>query len=213
MVVEDLGRMSYREAWARQEQVHSAVLAGQEERLLLVEHPPVITLGRRPGVAKNLIASAEQLARMGVEVVETDRGGDITFHGPGQIVAYPVVRLASHQLTVGGYVHGLEDIVIATLAELGLPGACKDPAAVGVWFPENGGLAKICAIGVRIRKGVSMHGIALNVRTDLRYFELIVPCGLVGRPVTSLLKVAGAAAPEMDVVKAALTEQFYRRFG
>ena len=213
MIVEDLGRVAYREAWRYQEKVHDLVLGGGEDRLLLVEHSPVITLGRRPGVVKNLVASAEQLAQMGVEVVETDRGGDITFHGPGQVVAYPIIRLANHQLTVGGYVHTLEDIVIATLSQLGFTGATKDAAAVGVWIPDGETLAKVCAIGVRIRKGISMHGIALNVETDLRYFELIIPCGLAGRPVTSLKKLADDKAPGMEAVKKVLAEGFRRRFG
>src|SRR5579862_1471375 len=111
MRIEDLGQMGYREAWARQEAVHEQVLAGAEECLLLVEHPPVITFGRRPGVDKHLLASPEYLAQLGVEVVQSDRGGDITFHGPGQIVAYPVVRLNDHALSVGGYVHALEHVV------------------------------------------------------------------------------------------------------
>src|SRR4051812_43403331 len=100
MLIEDLGLMSYRPAWKRQEAVHEQVLTGGAERLLLVEHPPVITLGRRPGVDKNLIASPEHLAGLEVEVVQSDRGGDITFHGPGQIVAYPIVRLSDHALSV-----------------------------------------------------------------------------------------------------------------
>ena len=213
MIVEDLGRLGYREASKYQEKIHDLVLAGGEDRLLLVEHSPVITMGRRPGVAKNMVASAEQLAQMGVEVVETDRGGDITFHGPGQIVAYPIIRLANHQLTVGGYVHTLEDLVIATLLQLGFVGATKDAAAVGVWIPDGNALAKVCAIGVRIRKGISMHGLALNVETDLRYFELIVPCGLAGRGVTSLKKLAGDKAPDIEAVKKMLVEHFGVRFG
>src|SRR5579872_6909426 len=108
MLFQDLGRLLYREAWAIQEQVHAQVLSGGEERVLFVEHPPVITFGRRPGVSRNLIASDEQLATLGVEVVQSDRGGDITFHGPGQIVAYPIIRLNDHRLSVGAYVHGLE---------------------------------------------------------------------------------------------------------
>src|SRR5688500_12915134 len=118
MRTEDLGSMPYREAWAAQERVHAEVVGGAEERLLLVEHPPVITFGRRPGVNKNVLASPAQLAAMGVETIESDRGGDVTFHGPGQIVAYPIVRLIDHQLSVGGYVRRLEETVIAALSEL-----------------------------------------------------------------------------------------------
>lgn len=191
MLVQDLGQVRYRDAWALQQEAHERVVAGEAERVLIVEHPPVITLGRRPGIERNLIASDEQLGKLGVEVVASDRGGDITFHGPGQIVAYPIIRLLDHHLSVGGYVRRLEETIIATLGDLGI-GAQRDPGAVGIWVAGAGGtLAKICAIGVRIRKGVSMHGLALNVETDLRYFNLIVPCGLVGRAVTSVRKVLG----------------------
>ena len=206
MLIQDLGRMAYREAWVIQEEAHAQVLAGSEERVLFVEHPPVITLGRRAGVARNLIASDEQLARLGVEVVQSDRGGDITFHGPGQIVAYPIIRLNDYRLSVGAYVHGLERAAIATLGKFGIH--CEaDPAAVGVWTDDRGNRAtraKICAIGVRIKRGVSLHGLALNVDTDLRYFDLIVPCGLADRPVTSLRKIMGDRTPAIDQVKQAL---------
>jgi lipoate-protein ligase B len=203
----DLGTMAYREAWAEQERAHADVLAGGEERVFFVEHPPVITLGRRPGLERNLVASAEQLERLGVELVQSDRGGDITFHGPGQLVAYPIVRLIDHGLLVGAYVRKLQEAVIATLAELGVA-AQRDPGAVGVWTPtETAALAKICAIGVRIRRGVSMHGIALNVTTDLSYFDLIVPCGLAGRSVTSLEKLLGSRTPTMNQVRQRLGAQ------
>jgi lipoyl(octanoyl) transferase len=179
------------------------VLAGGQERILFVEHPPVITFGRRPGVARNLIASDEQLATLGVEVIQSDRGGDITFHGPGQIVAYPIIRLNDHHLSVGAYVHGLERAVIATLAEFGVQSAA-DSTAVGVWADDGGKPAKVCAIGVRIKRGISLHGLALNVETDLAYFELIVPCGLPGRPVTSMRKLLGARTPERAAVQESL---------
>ncbi len=204
MLIQDLSVLSYREAWALQEQAHEKVCAGAEERILFVEHPPVITFGRRAGVEQNLLASAEHLGRLGVEVVQSDRGGDITFHGPGQIVAYPIVRLSDHGLSVGGYVRALESAVIAALVELGVP-AQKDACAVGVWTDDGTGtLAKLCAIGVRIRRGVSLHGLALNVNTDLRYFNLIVPCGLKRRPVTSLQKLLGSRTPSIDALKASL---------
>src|SRR6476620_689274 len=132
MQIADMGLMRYRDAWAAQERAHEEVLNGGEERILFVEHPPVITFGRRAGVDRNLIASQEQLARLGVEVVQSDRGGDITFHGPGQIVAYPIVRLNDRALSVGGYVRRLEESVIAALRELGVA-AQKDTCAIGVW--------------------------------------------------------------------------------
>ncbi len=214
MIVEDLGTMAYRDAWAKQEAVHAEVVAGAEEQLLLVEHPPVITLGRRPGVNKNIIAPAAELAKLGVEVVESDRGGDVTFHGPGQLVAYPIVRLIDHKLSVGGYVRALEEATIAALHEIGIP-AQKDHCAIGVWAPDpahDNQLAKLCALGVRIRRGVSMHGIALNVTTDLRYFNLIVPCGLTCRPVTSVKQLLGDRSPSMDDVKAVLSRHVRTEF-
>lgn len=212
MLVEDLGTISYRDAWTHQERVHAEVVAGGDERILFVEHPPVITCGRRPDVAKNLLASPEQLRKRGVGFIESDRGGDVTFHGPGQIVAYPIVRLIDHQLSVGSYVRRLEQTVIAVLGDLGIP-ARKDECAVGVWTDDGAGnLAKVCALGVRVRRGVTMHGIALNVTTDLNYFALIVPCGLRGRPVTSVQRVLGAASPSIDAVKQVLSRRMLQAF-
>jgi lipoate-protein ligase B len=208
MVVQDLGTMSYRDAWAIQEQLHAQVLEGGHERLILVEHPPVITTGRRPVGMQHLVASKEMLAQMGVELVESDRGGDVTFHGPGQLVAYPIVRLADHRLSVSGYVHQLERVLVEMVGEFGVE-AHVDPSAVGVWVGD----AKVAAIGVRIRRGVSMHGIALNVTTDLNYFNLIVPCGLVGRPVTSLQKLLAGDAPAMGAVKQTLASRMRAAFG
>jgi lipoyl(octanoyl) transferase len=207
MIVRDLGTMAYRQAWALQEEAHAAVVAGGEEQLLLVEHPPVITFGRRPVGQRHLLASPEQLAQRGVEVVASDRGGDVTFHGPGQVVAYPIVRLIDHRLSVGAYVRRLEDVIIATLAEFGLVGQ-KDEPAIGVWVSD----AKICALGVRIRQGVSLHGVALNVDTDLGSFDLIVPCGLADRGVTSMRKLLGPATPAIQAVRQALTQQVVAAF-
>jgi lipoyl(octanoyl) transferase len=232
MLIRDLGILPYRDAWTLQERIHADVVAGAEEQLLLVEHPPVITLGRRPGLSRNIIASPHELALRGVETIESDRGGDVTFHGPGQLVAYPIVRLNDHKLSVGGYVRKLQEIVIQTLNDLGVPSQ-TDPDAIGVWTCPSAPapapdlaterssvgltssstknpaceLAKICAIGVRIRRGVSMHGIALNVATDLSYFNLIVPCGLVGRPVTSIRQLLAEKTPSMPQVKAVLADR------
>ena len=206
MRVDDLGTMRYRDAWALQEAAHTEVVGGAEERILLVEHPPCITFGRRPGVDRNVVAAPDALARLGVEVVPSDRGGDVTLHAPGQLVAYPIVRLNDHRLSVGGYVRALERGVIDALATFGVP-ARKDDCAVGVWTedpPGSGTLAKICAIGVRVRRGATLHGLALNVTTNLRYFDLIIPCGLAGRSVTSIAKLLGPTAPEMLAVKRAV---------
>jgi lipoyl(octanoyl) transferase len=203
MQILDLGQLPYRDAWALQESAHAQVLAGGAERILFVEHPPVITFGRRPGVVRNLIASDEQLAALGVEVVQSDRGGDITFHGLGQIVAYPIVRLNDHRLSVGAYVHGLERVVIATLADFGIRSAANS-SAVGVWADDGGRPAKICALGVRIKRGISLHGLALNVETNLAYFDLIVPCGIADRAVTSMRKLLGEKTPQMATIRESL---------
>jgi lipoyl(octanoyl) transferase len=225
IVVNDLGRMAYRPAWEVQQQVHESVVAGGAETILVVEHTPVITLGRRGQVVGTLLTPIEELASRGVELVHSDRGGDITYHGPGQIVAYPIIRLIDHGLTVGGYVHKLEAIVIGALAEMGIHGE-TDPEAVGVWVAaresrewtaesreeERGELAKICAIGVRIRRGVTMHGLALNAATDLTGFSDIVPCGLAERKVTSVAEALGGSAPQMARVKEILVRHLAEAF-
>ena len=214
MQIQDLGLTAYNTAWKIQEAAHENVLAGGPERIFLCEHPPVITYGRRPGVDKNLLASQDQLKQAGVEIVQSDRGGDITFHGPGQLVVYPIIRLADHGLSVSGYVHLLEKIIIATLEKFQVP-TTTDPGAVGVWTADKSacGPAKVCAIGVRIRRGITLHGLALNVTTDLRHFDLIVPCGLANRPVTSLQQQLGDHAPTMAEVKSILTDEFCGSLG
>jgi lipoyl(octanoyl) transferase len=215
IVVRDLGLMEYRRAWAVQERANADVFAGAGEQLLLVEHPPVITFGRRAETLgqKNLIATRDELAQRRVDVVQSDRGGDVTFHGPGQVVAYPIVRLIDHQLSVGCYVRTLELAVIAALEQFGIA-AQKDPREIGVWAPDDRGtLAKICALGVRIRRGVSMHGVALNVETDLSYFDLIVPCGLAGRSVTSMRTLLRDRTPTIADVKDVLAQHLVRSLG
>ena len=202
---QDLGVMPYRDAWAAQEAAHAEVFGGGENRVFLVEHPPTVTLGRRPDTRRNLVVGPDELAGRGVDLVESDRGGDVTYHGPGQLVVYPVLRLADYGFTVSSYVHWLERVVVDVLAGFGL-GAHADPAAVGVWTDREPA-AKVAAIGVRIRRGVTLHGLALNVTTDLAGFGLIVPCGLVGRPVTSLQRELGDAAPDMAAVKAAVARR------
>lgn len=222
IAVSDLGTLSYESAWAAQREHHAAVLAARDAgfpvvgRLLFVEHvPPVITISRRPDARKHLVASAETLAREGVEVCETDRGGDITYHGPGQLVAYPIVDLNTLGLNLHGYMRLLEEVVIRTLARFGVEGT-REAGATGVWIRKKASShqgieassEKICAIGVRVRRWVTMHGLALNVSTNLAHFDLIVPCGLAGRGVTSLRRELGEACPAMDAVKRALAEEF-----
>lgn len=209
----DLGRLAYAPALDAQRKHHAAVLAARESgscqlgRILTVEHDPVITVTRRPGAADHLLATPELLARHGVELHETDRGGDITYHGPGQQVVYPIIDLKRTRIRVVEYVRLLEQAVIDAIAPLGLEGR-RDPDATGVWItPASGGPdAKICAIGVRVRKWITMHGLALNVRTNLDHFGLIVPCGLAGRPVTSLERELGGRCPPTGKIREAVVE-------
>lgn len=201
MQIVDLGKMRWREAWEIQQETHEKVLRGAEEVIFIVEHPHVITLGRQTEVSlRNVRYSPDELKENGIDLEETDRGGNVTYHGPGQVVCYPIVRLQEHRLTVGKYVRLLQDAIIDCLGRCMLKGVL-DPSAIGVWVQDRNELAKICAIGVRIKRGVSMHGVALNVETDLKYFELIVPCGLNNRPVTSLRRVLGMRAPQTEHVK------------
>ncbi len=211
LTIRDLGRMPYAEALALQRELQRQAIEARPAAgpmfLLLVEHdPPVITISRRPDARRHLTATAAQLAAAGVEVAETDRGGDITYHGPGQLVAYPILDLNALGLRVNGYMRMLEEVVIATIARFGVEGV-RNPGATGVWVERAGSLAKVCAMGVRISRWVSMHGLALNVTTDLAHFDLIVPCGLAGAAVTSLERESGGRCPSMEQVKAALGDQ------
>lgn len=206
----DLGIIGYDPAWELQRQAHEKVERGGEEGVFLLEHKPVITFGRR-GETQTVLVSREELARRGVEVVESDRGGDVTFHGPGQLVVYPIIRLKDHGLLVGGYVKKLENIVVACLKEFGIEGFL-DPGAIGVWVKEpEGRAAKICALGVRVKGGISMHGIALNLSTDLDYFGLINPCG-IGRPATTMRRILGEKAPEMEELKERMKREMAKAF-
>jgi len=184
-----LGRVAYATALDLQRTLQEMRKAGRiENTLLLLEHPPVITLGRNARLA-NVVAPPEFLAQRGVELFEIDRGGDVTFHGPGQLVAYPMVDLRSFEPRVGAveYIRRLEEVLIRTCGDYGI-GTQRIKGLTGVWTyalpkkPE----AKIAAIGVHISRGVTTHGFALNVATDLDFFSLIVPCGLTGKTVTSM---------------------------
>ena len=177
--------------------------AARVGELLFVEHDPVITVTRRAGAAGHVLADDAQLGRLNVEVHETDRGGDVTYHGPGQVVGYPVVDLNRVNCRLHAYLRLLEQTVIDSIGAFGVVGV-RDESATGVWVERDGVLAKVCAIGVRVRRWVTMHGFALNVDPDLSHFGLIVPCGLHGRPVTSLREVLGDGCPSMDDVRAEL---------
>lgn len=174
------------------------------DQLLLVEHPHVVTMGRN-GHMENLIAGEEILSRSGIEFHHTNRGGDVTYHGPGQVVGYPILDLSEWQRDVHAYVRAVEQVVIDTIAVFGLRGA-RVAGATGVWVDG----AKVCAIGIHISRWVTSHGFALNVTTDLQYFQYIIPCGLT-EPVTSM-KALGVSA-SMDEVKLAAREQFAKVFG
>ena len=187
MLILNLGQEPYERAWDLQ---HALVRARQEGRLedilVLLEHDPVITLGRT-GDPRHILASAEELQRAGIRVQRIERGGDVTYHGPGQLVGYPILSLEAHHLGVSDYMHALEEVLIRTLGDLGLP-AQRQAGIIGVWI----GPAKVAALGARVERGVTYHGFALNVNTNLDHFALIVPCGLLGRPVTSMQRELGA---------------------
>ena len=196
--------MSYAEAWALQTSVSGQRKEGLiPDQLLLVEHPHVLTLGRN-GHMENVLLTAERLSELGIEFFESNRGGDITYHGPGQIVGYPIIDLRDWKKDVVAYVRGIEEVVIETLRQFGIDGK-RDPGATGVWTPEG----KICAIGVHISRWVSTHGFALNWTTDLEYFRYIVPCGLP-RPVTSMERLGVTA--ERAAIHQVLVEEFARVF-
>ena len=216
--VVQLGLVDYATALELQRTLRELRKAGDVgDVLVLLEHTPVITLGRNAD-AKHVVASDEVLRRSGVELFECDRGGDVTFHGPGQLVGYPILDLrgfttpGGERKTLGAvdYVRRLEEVLIRTCADFGVA-ATRIPGLTGVWT-ERRKAAKIAAIGVHISRGVTSHGFALNVTTDLEYFNLIVPCGISGKPVTSLAKEAGREI-DMQAACESVTRNFGRVFG
>lgn len=242
----DLGRLAYAPALELQRQTHAAVVAGEAPpTVLLVEHDPVITISRRKTASQHLIAGEAALRQLGIDVQPTDRGGDITYHGPGQLVAYPIIRLAPLGLSISRYMRVLEEIVVEALAAFEVRGV-RDACATGVWVetgerggqatdggqtsadatmgdvkdgcslasgpPSHTNTAKIAALGVRMSRGVTLHGLALNVTTDLRHFQTIVPCGLAGRAVTSMEQILGERTPAMPRVKEEMERAMRRHF-
>lgn len=205
--VEDWGLLDYAEALDRQ---LGRVALRKENRipdtLIFTEHPPVYTIGVRRGADSHLIWSEETLQTKGIKLHRTRRGGDITFHGPGQIVGYPIVALEGPRRDLHRYLHILESTVIATLAELGLD-ADRRERMTGVWIEKR----KICAIGVGVTQWITYHGFALNVSTDLSYFDGIVPCGITDGTVTSIAQESGKEI-DAEEVKKILVTQFNRRF-
>ncbi len=197
-----LGRVPYLDAWELQRRLHGGVARAQiPDQLLLLEHPHVYTLGRR-GKVSDVTATAELLTELGAEVHRVDRGGQATYHGPGQLVGYPIVSLRRWGGGPLRYVRALEQVLIATLAELGIDAQSED-RPIGVWVGD----AKIAAIGVRISHGVAMHGFALNVCPDLSYFGHIVPCGMPDGSATSISKLLSRNV-EVEEVALALVRHF-----
>jgi len=204
----DLGRLDYANALAWQQRLVAQRKQGLvDDHLLLVEHPHVITLGRN-GHKENLLAGDEILSRAGIAFFPTDRGGDVTYHGPGQLVGYPILDLREWKRDVGAYVRAIEQTIIDTLADYGIA-AGRIPKLTGVWVGER----KIAAIGVHISRWVTSHGFALNVATDLTYFQYIIPCGLT-KPVTSMaaLGPVGARRATLGEVGGTLATHFGRIF-
>ncbi len=202
----DLGRRAYREVWELQHRLHEGVRDGSEpETWILVEHLPVVTMGRQ-AKRENVLLSEEMLASRGVDLVQIERGGDVTYHGPGQLVVYPIRKLERFREVVP-LVRSLEGAVIATVGRFGI-GADRWSEHAGVWVGRD----QICAIGLAVQKMVSLHGIALNVSTELDYDRLINPCGLTDRGITSISKETGRAV-SLDEVKPILIEELEQAFG
>ena len=225
VVFEDLGRADYAPVWAIQEERLAAMtglkrteaaLSPMERstvhHLYFVEHDPVYTLGKS-GDMHNLLLNEAGLQQKGIAFFKTNRGGDITFHGPGQIVGYPILDLEKLKTDIGWYLRSLEEIIIRTLANYGLKGE-RSAGETGVWLDPDiaGRERKICAMGVRCSRWVTMHGWALNVNTPLHYFDYIVPCGIRNKAVTSLQQELGQEM-DMEEVKQVLREKFEEVFG
>ena len=220
--ITELGFLPYSEAWDIQEEYFSNTIAVKrqnrqlnssiltENHLLLVEHPPVFTIGKS-GKIDHLLLKEEVLKSKGIAFFKTNRGGDITFHGPGQLVGYPILDLDNFFTDIHKYLRYLEEIIIKTLSDFGLNSARSD-GETGVWLDLDTPFArKICAMGVRASRWVTMHGFALNINTDLSYFDYIVPCGIQGKGVTSIAKeLKGEVDPSL--VKAAVLKHFSEVF-
>jgi lipoyl(octanoyl) transferase len=203
-----LGRMPYAEALELQRQIARDRISGAipQDVLLLVEHPPVVTLGRA-SKEKNLIASPEFLQSKGIELFEVERGGDVTFHGPGQLVGYPIIDLKRHRQDLHWYLRKIEEALINTLADFAIPGE-RNTAYTGVWTRGK----KIASIGVHAREWVTWHGFALNVTTDLSYFDLIVPCGINGVVMTSIARELGLEQVSIQDVRDRVSAKFAEAF-
>lgn len=222
VIFEDLGIQSYQPTWDYQEQlllkntdIKSKARAKEEDltqtatqnRLLFVEHHPVFTLGKN-GKREHVLVSEEQLQQLGIEFFQINRGGDITYHGLQQLVGYPILDLDKFKTDLGWYLRSLEQVIIDTISEYGIKGE-RSAGETGVWIePNNPFMArKICAMGIKCSRWITMHGFALNVNTDLTHFEFIVPCGIQGKSVTSLEKELGRKV-DFGEVKEKLKKHF-----
>ncbi len=200
--VHDLGFIPYKKAWNIQKDLHQKRLDGENrDMLLLVEHEPVYTLGKNANREHILPKLPDN-----VEIFQVERGGDVTFHGPGQVVGYPILDLHNYKLSVSWYMQSLEEVIIKTLGEFNIVTGRKN-GLTGVWVKDE----KIAALGVRISRWVTMHGFALNVNTDLHYFDVIIPCGISEYNVTSMELILGEKIP-ISEVKAILIKEFKEQF-
>jgi lipoyl(octanoyl) transferase len=221
--VQDLGRKDYKEAWDYQEELFQQIVAVKRANrdakannptpnyMLFVEHPHVYTLGKSGDMA-NLLVSQEQLEEKGATFYKINRGGDITYHGPGQMVVYPILDLDNYFTDIHKYLRLLEEAVILTLAEYGIK-ADRSKGETGVWLDVGTPFArKICAMGVRASRWVTMHGLALNVNTDLGYFDLMIPCGIKDKDVTSMALELKQDEVDMEKVKNIFSKHFAQLF-
>mgnify|MGYP001616288527 CR=1 FL=1 len=203
----DLGMIDYKQAWDLQKEVFDLRYRNEiNDTLFLLEHPHTYTLGKVAD-KENLISSEEQLKELGVSVYEIDRGGDITYHGPGQIVGYPIIKLSDWKEDTHQYLRGLEEVIIQSCAEYGLKTE-RNPKYTGVWIGER----KIAAMGIKVSRWITMHGFAFNVNTDLSFFNGIIPCGIKDKDVTSLQRELEREI-KLNEVKGKLIEKFTEVFG
>lgn len=216
MKIEDWKHISYSDAWSRQTEIFNSLIEARKDgkpydnRIIFCTHPHVYTIGKH-GRQENMLISDDMLSRIGAEVFRIDRGGDITYHGPGQLVCYPILCLEDFNLGLKGYLNLLEEAVIRTCSHYGIQSGRVD-GATGVWIDINTPRErKICAMGVRSSHFVTMHGLALNVNTDLKYFDYINPCGFTNKGVTSIEKETGTQVP-MDEVCRILTDELLSLF-
>lgn len=217
IVLQELENLSYKTVWDYQESLLQQKIkvkqAGEiaPDHLLFVEHSPVYTLGKN-GKENNLLINQQLLEQKGIEFFHINRGGDITFHGPQQLVGYPILDLDNYKTDLGWYLRSLEDVIIKTIAEYGLKGE-RSNGETGVWLDAaiKGRERKICAMGIRCSRWITMHGFALNVNVDLNYFNYITPCGIQNKQVTSIQKELGYAV-DMDEVKEKLVRNFEEVF-